>query len=1084
MKLKRIHTVLPPLAALLTLQAQAAVEIGLLPLADPFPAVPPATSWSTLTFGTATDAAITTAAQFDAKIIAAADASTITTTLGSSGSYPPSANTIFRWNNGTGPTNPGGLTFLQSRATGNDYLLLLANCANTSGGDLSAIKISYDYSKLNNLGTETIKGLRAYWSTTGLPNSWTLINAFSVDTTAAPETPQALTANLILPAPLTNGSPFYVLWADQNSAGADPSYHIDNFAISAGINCTIEAGISNIVRLPGADPADPADDTVNFSLTVTGTGTLGAGWTVSGGPAAMLGTTGTYATAVPLSLPIAEFTSGTATISVRDDATVECADDVSFAPQAFTYAVTASASPVITFGPPAAGAGSYSPPLTTLEEPAWSGGTAGAATNSNVQNQPAPNAGVIKYFHATTSGVSLTTDKVDVNALKGSLLKGSLDIAFYSTSDTGLDAADAINARIEVALDGDFSNTAPGNIVATNIFDVPAGTATAFGDSIPAANPYINIGAALPTEDFTFHNFNTSVLIPSAAANPHARIIFQTITGISNSEHLLVDNIRFQANFDPTLTAAVAGTATWSNNGTVTAADDTFTVPVGVSGYNIGASTGWTSDEVPARNGLYATPNPVVFGPYTGRTPVAVQLSDALNSAVKSSVLSLNPPPATLTATLVAGSILRIENGPGDADDQVTFQVDITSANVGPEFTASVALVPSTVTGAGAYPAPGNPVTLTLNNVPAVAATVNVLIADASYPAAPAPVTVAVAIPAVAAPAPAVVGRKDFGAGLSDVAGGLIQAPEWVPFPGGRQLVMTAGLATDSVFESEDVNISGVGAVSFSAKLRARDNSAGSNFDVGDLFKAELVVDGGTSVIPLITSAMDTGSGASSTVAPGDAGGANGYLNGYTGTAGTDLITNTVYATAALEYNANKSRDEFNTAGQDANVAMEGLINLTATVPAGSSTVKLVVYGAGVTGSEAFIVEDVLFGLSSGGGDGDTDGDGVSDADEGIMGTNPNDGNDVLRLSQNPANSNQIQFPTKAGRYYRIYVSDDANEASHLQVWQDSGIATIAGDGNSASFNVDVLPGEARRFYRLHVMTTDGVGGNWPATIP
>ena len=112
---------------------------------------------------------------------------------------------------------------------------------------------------------------------------------------------------------------------------------------------------------------------------------------------------------------------------------------------------------------------------------------------------------------------------------------------------------------------------------------------------------------------------------------------------------------------------------------------------------------------------------------------------------------------------------------------------------------------------------------------------------------------------------------------------------------------------------------------------------------------------------------------------------------------------------------------------------------------------------------------------------GDTDHDGVSDADEAIMGTDPNSATDVLRLTQNPALPTQISFPSKAGRFYRVYASDDTDgqEATHLLKWKDAGLTTIVGNGGPKQFNVTVLPAEKRRFYRLHVMATDGP---WPAT--
>ena len=50
----------------------------------------------------------------------------------------------------------------------------------------------------------------------------------------------------------------------------------------------------------------------------------------------------------------------------------------------------------------------------------------------------------------------------------------------------------------------------------------------------------------------------------------------------------------------------------------------------------------------------------------------------------------------------------------------------------------------------------------------------------------------------------------------------------------------------------------------------------------------------------------------------------------------------------------------------------------------------------------------------------------------------------------------------------------------------DAGLGTFQGDESVKQFNITVQPGEGRRFYRLHVMGTDGVTGNgdWPAIVP
>ncbi|HEX2746758.1 MAG TPA: hypothetical protein VHM91_02070, partial [Verrucomicrobiales bacterium] len=85
---------------------------------------------------------------------------------------------------------------------------------------------------------------------------------------------------------------------------------------------------------------------------------------------------------------------------------------------------------------------------------------------------------------------------------------------------------------------------------------------------------------------------------------------------------------------------------------------------------------------------------------------------------------------------------------------------------------------------------------------------------------------------------------------------------------------------------------------------------------------------------------------------------------------------------------------------------------------------------------------------------------------EGIMGTNPNDAADVLRLTQNTATPGQIQFASKTGKFYRVYSSTD------LTTWTAAG-TTITGDGAVKQFSIVTTDG-TRRYYRLHVMSTDG----------
>jgi hypothetical protein len=212
-----------------------------------------------------------------------------------------------------------------------------------------------------------------------------------------------------------------------------------------------------------------------------------------------------------------------------------------------------------------------------------------------------------------------------------------------------------------------------------------------------------------------------------------------------------------------------------------------------------------------------------------------------------------------------------------------------------------------------------------------------------------------------------------------------------------------------------------------------------------------------------LVTAWDTGDG-SSAVLVGANGAPNGYINGYEGRAGTDLVSLEVYPDAATDYFTNKSRDEFNLLGQPVAEMLDNEFPLSFSIPAAAGSVQLKIYGAGFAGSETVTVSDVLF--STGTGSGDSDGDGVSDANEVIMGTDPNIATDVLRLSVNAATPTQIQFPSKNSKYYRVYSSTD------LITWTGSG-TTIPGDGSVKLFDI-ITTGGTHRFYRLHVMDTDG----------
>ncbi len=454
--------------------------------------------------------------------------------------------------------------------------------------------------------------------------------------------------------------------------------------------------------------------------------------------------------------------------------------------------------------------------------------------------------------------------------------------------------------------------------------------------------------------------------------------------------------------------AATAAAGTLNNQGTVSAADDTITSPVTITPSGTGTSTGWTSDLVAPDSplsGLYTAPNPVPFTIAAASAPKTVTLKDALVPATTGTVVIARPT-ATLTATLVAASATR------QPDGTVTFRANINPANVGPAFTASTAALileeanPTTVTGAGNY-TPGTPVTLTLHNPPSNGSVV-VTIADVSYPTAPAPVNITVPMPAMTS---YVIGQKSLGAGLQPVLSGGTLPAEWFTYPtlpAPVMVMINGGNATDKISETEVIDLSTVGAVNFTAKFRAHEVSVGSNFETLDRFKAELVYTvGGTPTTVNLISTWDTGAGAPSTTGTGLNGAPDGYLNGYQGAAGTDVVTTTVYATALADYDANKTRDEFNITGAGGLAKIDNVFSLAATIPPNADSVKLLLYGASITGSEGFVVSDVLFASA---GPVDTDSDGMDDAYETANGLNPNSAADKFLDLDNDGQSNYAEF--------------------------------------------------------------------------
>ena len=141
--------------------------------------------------------------------------------------------------------------YLQTRATGNRYTVLMGKFVNNTGTNATQIALSYLLTIAGAAGTAEDAGLgtRVYYSLSGVANNWT--NLSTLNTT---ENSGSSTVSTNVALNWTNGGSLYLLWADDNAAvGTDGGCQIDNFAllVTAGsppsLSCTVSAPANNAV---------------------------------------------------------------------------------------------------------------------------------------------------------------------------------------------------------------------------------------------------------------------------------------------------------------------------------------------------------------------------------------------------------------------------------------------------------------------------------------------------------------------------------------------------------------------------------------------------------------------------------------------------------------------------------------------------------------------------------------------------------------------------------------------------------------------------------------------------------------------
>ncbi|CAN5385994.1 hypothetical protein BH23VER1_BH23VER1_10910 [soil metagenome] len=736
-----------------------------------------------------------------------------------------------------------------------------------------------------------------------------------------------------------------------NSTSSDLALAVQLTAVQT--DCLINVSTATVTRNFSLTPNNSADDTIRADLTVVPTGVTSASWIVSG-PAgsAAVGQGGTYNSAVGVTgIPIAEFGGGPLVLTLADSANADCTTTVSIQPQRIiaTNNLFGTNLPVATTG--------------TNPDPGW---VFDDAARTLVLNNPGG---------GTTRKV---VRSVPVN------LSGQPDVQFSGVlqiddTSAGNEPDDSFVAYL--VLNGNTENRI--NLISRHDTITPDGVLT--GSELAPGN-----GVFL---------FALDHVIPASATS--VQIV---IEGINNSVSEVFTVRDLAISPAPPGIQAYAGPIVFDNQGTPNPADDMFSAPITITPVNIGASTGWTATNGTPTSGLYSAPQPVIFGPFAPFTsPRTITFRDGADPTRMTSVtLTLALPTLAVTGPT---NLVRVENGPGFDDDTVTFDLTITGATGGPHWSTNT---PGVTPDSG----PFGTTTFTLN-APLEPGPFPITIFDVSYPTVNQTVNIQV-------PGRYIFGQSDLSGTLTGVSTSLsiVPAPQWASDPTDRTITLTnAGAGTGGappplrVVESESLDLTALNEVYFSARLRAVETSTSTNFETVDRFKAELIYEvAGTPTTINLIAPFDTGNGAPSTTGTtgGIDGPPNGFLNGYQGAAGTDLATGAVYANGTEDYDANRSRDEFNRLLQSAAASLDNTLNLAATIPADADSVRLVVTGQGVSTSETFIVSNVLFSLDSTLADSDMDG--IPDAYEIANGLNPNDAGDRDLDLDGDGQSNYAEF--------------------------------------------------------------------------
>lgn len=221
-----------------------------------FGSQPPSADWATLSrAGLAGDNYT-----MDADVNAAITASTVTFQTSLDAANPPPTNTNAVWSS-------SGL-YLQTRPTGNRYIALMGKFVNNTGTNATEITFAYVRTITGSatLTEESGRGTRAYYSLTGLANSWINIPGLNHTESANGVSNQLAT----IAVNWVHGGSLFLLWADDNAngSGSDPANQIDNFSlrVTAGSPVPFAAAL----QFPTNNTAVVSGTIVTASATVAG----------------------------------------------------------------------------------------------------------------------------------------------------------------------------------------------------------------------------------------------------------------------------------------------------------------------------------------------------------------------------------------------------------------------------------------------------------------------------------------------------------------------------------------------------------------------------------------------------------------------------------------------------------------------------------------------------------------------------------------------------------------------------------------------------------------------------------------------